>query len=90
MGNTIHERVREYCEKWEHRCYTNGIPDEAPVEIADKVPCYKKIAIAILKNDLNLSSLGYEKKHSKYYDVLKRIEMDARKDGKPKQLKFNL
>jgi predicted phosphoadenosine phosphosulfate sulfurtransferase len=74
---------------WEERCYREGIPDEAPFELGDKVPSYKKICIAILKNDTNLVSLGYKTKYSKYYSVLKRIEIDAR-PTKYKQLKLRL
>ena len=78
MGIMVHKRVKEYVETWENRCYKDGIPDEVPNEIADKVPSYKRIAMAILKNDLQLTSLGYEPKKSKYYSVLKKIEIDAR------------
>ena len=88
MGNSIHDKVNEYISEWEKRCYKKGIPDEAPAEINDKVPSYKKICIAILKNDYNLTSLGFENKKSKYYSMLKRIELSARDDGKPKQLKL--
>ena len=86
MGKTVHDKVNEYIKEWERKCYKEGIPDEAPAEINDKVPSYKKICIALLKNDLNLTSLGYEQKKSKYYSMLKRIELSARDDGKPKQL----
>jgi len=53
------------------------------------VPNYKKIAIALLKNDYNLISLGYDAPKSKYYSILKRIEIDARQ-YKGKQLKLKL
>jgi predicted phosphoadenosine phosphosulfate sulfurtransferase len=88
MGITTHEKINDYIENWEKRCYTKGIPDEAPIQISDKVPSYKKICIALLKNDMNLTSLGYEPKKTKYYSMLKRIELSARNDGKPKQLKL--
>jgi hypothetical protein len=39
---------------------------------------------------MNLTSLGYQPKYTKYYSMLKRIELDARDDGKPKQLKLKL
>lgn len=57
-----------------------GIPDEVPAELADELlaPSYKAIAIALLNNDMQLRSLGFEGKHSKWYDVLKRIEIEAR------------
>lgn len=73
---------------WENRCYLNGIPDEAPKEIQKKVPSYKRIAIALLNNDLQLSELGYESKKSKYYVMLKRIELKERL--KTNQLKLEL
>lgn len=75
---------------WESRCYKNGIPDKAPIGLEDKVPSYQRIAIALLKNDMNLVSLGYQPKVTKYYSMLKRIEIDARDDGKPKQLRLKI
>jgi predicted phosphoadenosine phosphosulfate sulfurtransferase len=86
----VHERIREYIELWEKRCYKDGIPDEAPAELEDKVPSYRRICISILKNDMNLTSLGYQPKNSKYYSILKKIEIDARDDGKPRQLRLKL
>ena len=88
MGASIHDKVDNYIKGWESRCYTNGIPDESPFQLGDKVPSYKRIALAILKNDLNLTSLGYEPKNSKYYSILKRIEIDARPKKYGHQLKF--
>jgi predicted phosphoadenosine phosphosulfate sulfurtransferase len=45
---------------WESRCYFAGIPDEAPEALAKqgRAPSYKAIAMAILKNDHSLKSLG--------------------------------
>lgn len=86
----VYEKIREYINLWEKRCYKDGIPDEAPNGLEDKVPSYQRIAIALLKNDMNLTALGYQPKKSKYYSILKRIEIDARDDGKPKQLKLRL
>lgn len=73
----MERKIQEYVNKWEQRCYQNGLPDEAPKEIFDMVPSYKKIAIAILKNDLSL--LGVNPPHSVYYDILKRIELEERR-----------
>jgi predicted phosphoadenosine phosphosulfate sulfurtransferase len=42
------------------------------------VPSYKKIAVAILKNDIALKSLGYTPVVSEYYNALKRIELKER------------
>ena len=79
---------------WKNRCYTNDIPDESPKELGDKVPSYKKIAMAILKNDNQLTSLGFTPKESDYYGHYKRIELKQReednlnKPAKPKQEKL--
>lgn len=35
-----------------------------------RVPSYKEIAIAILKNDLTLRSLGFSGKYSKYSEAI--------------------
>lgn len=68
--------IEKYIKTWESRCYKKGIPDEVPKEIFDKVPSYKAIAIAILKNDIGI--LGIEKPKSKWYSVLKKIEIEGR------------
>ena len=67
---------------WENRCYPDGIPDEAPREIDDMVPSYRKIAIAILKNDLG--KLGVTRPQSEWYGVYKRIELKQRNDNTTK------
>lgn len=77
--------VEKYIRTWEGRCYKNGIPDEVPKEIFDKAPSYKAIAIAILKNDISI--LGFERPKSKWYSVLKKIEIESRKDYRPKETK---
>jgi len=74
--------------EWESKCYYNGIPDEAPQEIKHLVPCYKKIAIAILKNDYALKYLGFDPPKSEVYNTLKRIEISQRQNFKPIQLKL--
>lgn len=78
--------IQDYIRTWEKRCYHNGIPDEAPKEIFDRVPSYKAIAMAILKNDLSI--IGVEKKPSYVYVALKRIEIAARENKPVLQLSF--
>ena len=39
------------------------------------VPSYKRIAIAILKNDYALKSLGFSQPKSEVYNDLKKIEL---------------
>lgn len=73
---------------WEQRCYSDGIPDDVPVEIFDRVPSYKRIALAILKNDYPLKTLGFTPKESKYYGMFKRIEIENRDKNKNIQLKL--
>jgi predicted phosphoadenosine phosphosulfate sulfurtransferase len=84
------EQILEYIKIWEERCYFDGIPDEGPheLEIRNKVPSYRKICFAILKNDYSLKSLGFTPKKSKYYDAYKKIEIENRQ--KCKQLKLEL
>jgi predicted phosphoadenosine phosphosulfate sulfurtransferase len=74
------KRTEEYVANWMQRGYLDDIPDEVPHELSDELlaPSYKAIAIAILNNDLQLTSLGFEPRQSKWYSVLKRIEIDAR------------
>jgi len=72
------EKIKGYIKIWQKRCYVNGLPDEAPEEISDKVPSYKRIVWAILSNDHTLESLGYTPKKSKAYTALKKIEIADR------------
>jgi len=76
----MEQRIRSYIKLWENRCYHNGIPDEAParLESFDLVPSYRRICIAILKNDYPLKTLGFNPKYSNYYSVLKGIEISKR------------
>lgn len=83
--------IEDYIAMWEKRCYSDGIPDEVPTRIAqlNKAPSYKKICIAILNNDHCLKSLGFEPVKSKYYHLLKRMEIDAREfEGKQHKLRL--
>lgn len=84
------EEIINYIKTWEKRCYSDGIPDEAPneLEIRNKVPSYRRICKAILKNDYSLKTLGFQPKKSKYYDFYKKIEIEGRQ--KYKQLKLDL
>lgn len=83
-------KIKKYVKLWEWRCYSNGIPDEAPRELErkDLVPSYRKICIAIMKNDINLTTLGYEKNKSVYYSDIKYNELLLK--NKVFQLKLNI
>lgn len=73
-------KIENYIKEWENRCYPNGIPDTAPLELEsrDLVPSYRRICLAILKNDSTLKTLGFSQIPSVYYSELKRIEIAQR------------
>lgn len=62
----------KYLAIWQSRCYSE-IPDEIPEKLArsNRAPSYKSIAIAILKNDSTLKSIGFEGKETHWYRILK-------------------
>lgn len=78
----MRNRIENYIKTWEQRCYPDGLPDEAPAEISDMVPSYKRIAIAILRNDHSLKYLGFTPPKSKFYTILKGIEIRQREKSK--------
>jgi len=41
-------------------------------------PSYKAIALAILKNDHHLTSLGYSAPVSPWYNAIKKLEIESR------------
>jgi predicted phosphoadenosine phosphosulfate sulfurtransferase len=79
----IKTKIENYIKTWEQRCYPNGIPDAAPIELESKglVPSYRRICLAILKNDPTLKSIDFNPPKSKYYSDLKRIEISQRKQS---------
>lgn len=81
-------KIIDYIDVWEARCYSNGIPDEAPKRLEDlnKVPSYRQLCMAILKNDFQLKSLGYTPVKSRFYHTFKKIEIEQR--NKTNQLKL--
>ncbi len=81
------ERVLQYIETWKERGYSQDIPDEVPDELMNEglAPSYKAICFALLKNDMQLTSLGYSATNSKWYGVLKRIEIEGRTSQKNKK-----
>lgn len=74
------DKINEYIATWEARGYENGIPDFADerLEAYGLVPSYRRIALAILKCDPSLKSLGFSPKVSPYYSALKKIEIEQR------------
>jgi len=76
----MRKKVKEYIKKWTTTVYLNDLPDEAPrrLEELNKVPSYRQICIAILKNDKHLKTLGQSQPVSKVYSQLKRKELEER------------
>ena len=76
----IKQKIEGYVREWENRCYKKGIPDETPIEIEQNnlAPSYRKICLALLKNDHTLKSLGFSAPKSKVYNDLKYIELKER------------
>lgn len=74
-------KILDYLTTWESRGYPQGIPEEVPDSLMREqlAPSYKAICLAILRNDVTLKSIGFEGRPSKWYGVLKRIELSARK-----------
>lgn len=74
----MREKIIEYIKSWKNKGYPDDIPDEIPIELekTNLVPSYKMIAKAILSNDISLKSLGYTPKKSKWYSILKKIEVE--------------
>lgn len=78
------QRVNKYIEDWKKRGYPDDIPDEVPHELMKLgvAPSYKAICLALLKNDLQLTSLGFSSKKSVWYSILKGIEIAEREAKK--------
>lgn len=92
----MRKKIEKYITDWETKAYKDGIPDEAPprLEQLNKVPSYKTLVRAIIKNDINLISLGYSTIKCEAYSDLKKIELRERdtklKDMAAKQVSYFL
>ncbi len=74
-------KINNWILTWQKRGYEQGIPMRADetLESLGKVPSYRRICKAILKNDMTLRSLGFSKPASEIYNALKREEISKRK-----------
>lgn len=79
INQAFSKKINQYIKDWEGKGYEGGIPDEAPkrLEQLKKVPSYRQVCIAILKNDYSLKSLGLTPIKSRVYNILKREELMA-------------
>ena len=87
IPNGVRAKIRFYVDLWKDRGYPNGIPDKVPSQLAkyNLAPSYKAVAVALLQNDLHLTSLGFTAPYSKWYGAIKRIEIAARPKPKTPQ-----
>ena len=85
-GKTITRRIETYTRTWEARCYNDGIPDELPrkLEASSRVPSWRAVAIAVLKNDHNLHSLGFRSDQTQLERELKQARQ--KKDNPQQEL----
>jgi len=72
--------IKKYIKDWKAKGYFEDIPDEVPEALMRQrlAPSYKAIALALLKNDMNLETLGFTPKKSKWYSAFKRVEIEER------------
>lgn len=82
------KEIEIYVEDWKNKCYSNGIPDEAPsrLESLNKVPSYRQICLAILKNDFQLKTLGKSRKRNLLYEKIKYNQLLSENKIKQKKL----
>lgn len=75
---------------WEGRCYSDGIPEEVPdlLSKTGRAPCWKKIAICLLKNDMKLRGLGFSEVdyNKELVSGLERMHSEE----EDKQMRFSL
>ena len=77
-GKTLEQRIETYLQTWESRCYPDGISDEVPYKLmrSGRAPSWKAIALAILRNDMNLTSLGFEQDEG---NLARRLRQDKQR-----------
>jgi predicted phosphoadenosine phosphosulfate sulfurtransferase len=63
------EKISVFVNWWIERGYSDGIPEEAPyeLEIAKKVPSWRRICKSILRNDYFCKGLGFTQPKSEAY-----------------------
>ena len=84
----MQSKIFEYVQKWKRRGYSDDIPGEVLTALTQMglAPSWKAVAIAILKNDHSMKSLGFEAGYSPWYSELKRIELEARRGERQEKL----
>ncbi len=78
-------KILDWIRRWESKGYSDGIPDEACpyLELAGKAPSYRRVCIAIMRNDYSLETLGLSRDPCEVYNIIKRMELMASGKIKP-------
>lgn len=68
-------KIAVFLHWWEERGYPDGIPDEADIhlEAAKKVPSWKRICKALLRNDYWCKGLSFSQTKSEAYEKYKKV-----------------
>jgi predicted phosphoadenosine phosphosulfate sulfurtransferase len=80
-------KIGVFCRWWTERGYPGGIPDEADysLEIAKKVPSWRRVCKSLLRNDWWCKGLGFSQHRSagyqKYLDLMKRRKEELAEQG---------
>lgn len=76
----MQEKIHQYLIDWKRCGYSDDIPDEVPDVLMrlQLAPSYKAVAMAILKNDHALKTLGYSGTPTLWYGALKALEIKER------------
>lgn len=79
-NGSTRKRVEKYIETWEARCYSDGLPDSAPIKLerSYRVPSYRNLALCLMRNDTLLLGAGLSKPPSKAYSMIKKAEISKR------------
>jgi predicted phosphoadenosine phosphosulfate sulfurtransferase len=83
-GEHYANKIAIHVRWWTDRGYPDGIPDEADydLEIAKKVPSWRRVCKAILRNDYSCKSLGFTQQRSAAYDKYLELQRRRREEGK--------
>lgn len=79
-ASKLKRKIDAWIRSWSRKGYPGGIPDEAPIllEEAGRVPSYRMICKAIMKNDVCLLTLGGNRPKCEIYTALKKAELRAK------------
>lgn len=88
----MYDKIISWVKLWRTRGYQYDIPDEAPevFERENKVPSYRRICLAIMKNDCQLQTLGYNRVECQSYQEIKRAELSLIKNKHIRSLQMRL